>query len=140
MGFLLRYKLIAVSKKGRTKVLLRRLNSKMGNPAKPIQSSPSLFLLNKGLEWKEKSRRADKITDKLGEKIDEKIKEAVIALSILGLPTSASCEGHADWGISAPWIEIDELSDEFSRTARELLDEFYASKRLMIISVCKLKN
>src|SRR3989344_656565 len=101
-----------------------------GNPAKPIQSSPSLFLLNKGLEWKEKSRRADKITDKLGEKIDEKIKEAVIALSILGLPTSASCEGHADWGISAPWLEIDELSDEFSRTARELLDEFYASRKV----------
>jgi len=44
--------------------------------------------------------------DCLGHPIDPGIKETVIALNVLGLPTIASCEGHTDHGISAPWVEI----------------------------------
>ena len=36
MDLLLRYKLIATNRKGKTKVLFKRLNSKIGKPAKPI--------------------------------------------------------------------------------------------------------
>jgi hypothetical protein len=38
--------------------------------------------------------------------IDSKIKETVIALMALGIPASASCEGHLDHGYGASWIEI----------------------------------
>jgi uncharacterized membrane protein len=39
--------------------------------------------------------------------IEEGIMETVIALNLLGLNTSQSCEGHVDEeGIPAPWVEI----------------------------------
>jgi len=52
------------------------------------------------------SKKVDKITDALGMPIDEGIKEAVIMFNAVGLYTSASCEGHLDHGIPAPWIHI----------------------------------
>jgi hypothetical protein len=56
--------------------------------------------------WENKQKEVEYRTDVLGHKIDEQIKETVVALNIIGLPTSASCEGHIDHGISAPWIEV----------------------------------
>lgn len=56
--------------------------------------------------WGEMSKEIDNTGDKLGMPIDENVKEAVIALNLLGIPTTASCEGHIDHGRSAPWVEI----------------------------------
>ena len=60
-----------------------------------------------------KQRRWDAIhaqmtetVDGLGKEIDEGILNTVIALNALGFSTTQSCEGHLDWGIAAPWIDI----------------------------------
>jgi hypothetical protein len=57
-------------------------------------------------ELKRIRKEIEQITDGLGMPIDEGIKEAVAIFNAVGLYTSASCEGHIDRGISAPWIEI----------------------------------
>lgn len=49
----------------------------------------------------------ESITDGLSLPIDDLIKPIVIALRLWGLPTSGSCQGHANWGLSYPWIDID---------------------------------
>lgn len=52
-------------------------------------------------------QQVDLITDGLGLPIDDLIKPAVVALRLWGFPTSASCQGHTDWGLPYPWIDID---------------------------------
>jgi hypothetical protein len=56
--------------------------------------------------WKAKAAEIEKRTDALDSPIDRRIKDPVIALNLLGIPTAASCEGHAMHGSAAPWIEI----------------------------------
>lgn len=47
------------------------------------------------------------IADRLGNKIEPKILPLVIALNALGIPTMASCQGHAEKNtVSFPWIGI----------------------------------
>lgn len=44
--------------------------------------------------------------DRLGRKIDKNIFETIVYLNLLDIPTSASCEGHLDHGVAAPWIDF----------------------------------
>lgn len=44
--------------------------------------------------------------DATGYDIDEGIKETIIIFNALDMPTSQSCEGHIEGGVSAPWVEI----------------------------------
>ena len=65
-------------------------------------------LHNEKIAWLNKLRKkVDKITDALVMPVDEGIKEAVIMFNAVGLYTSASCDGHLDHGILAPWIDIE---------------------------------
>ncbi len=49
----------------------------------------------------------DRITDALGMPVDRRIREVVIALNVLGIHTTASCEGHTDpERPGAPYVEI----------------------------------
>jgi hypothetical protein len=57
--------------------------------------------------WEEEKKEVDRIVDGIGERVDEGIKEAIIALSLLGINTAASCEGHLDHGTGAPFIDIE---------------------------------
>src|SRR6266571_1101863 len=57
-------------------------------------------------EWQDLTDKVSRITDKLGKPVDPGILETVAALNALGIPTTASCEGHVDWGTEAPWIDI----------------------------------
>jgi len=74
----------------------------------------SKTMLKEEIWRQEKENRLQKIraeveknVDAEGTPIDFKIKETVIALMVLGMPTSTSCEGHVFEGdYSAPWIEI----------------------------------
>lgn len=59
-----------------------------------------------GDRWNTAAARIEKTIDKLGLHIDAGIKEAVIALSVCDIETTASCEGHLEHGIAAPWIDI----------------------------------
>jgi hypothetical protein len=56
--------------------------------------------------WENKIKEVENSSDYLGHEIDERIKEIIAAFNLVELPTSASCEGHIDHGISAPWVEI----------------------------------
>jgi hypothetical protein len=74
---------------------------KKGNYSQKISlHSKKIALLNRII------KKVDKITAALGMPMDEGIKEAVIMFNAVGLYTSASCEGHLDHGIPAPWIHI----------------------------------
>ena len=57
-------------------------------------------------EWGKAVRRVGNFGDKLGRRIDSKIRSSVIALQAFGFQTTASCQGHLNWGESYPWIEI----------------------------------
>lgn len=56
--------------------------------------------------WDAKRQEIEGITDKLGRGLDEGIKETVVAFTMNGLNTTASCEGHLDHGDPTPWIDI----------------------------------
>ena len=62
--------------------------------------------------WEKKMAEVNEIVDSLGKKIDENIKETVVAFSVHGFTTTASCEGHIaekeeeQHGLSYPWVEI----------------------------------
>lgn len=57
-------------------------------------------------QWSQVAQQLASVTDSLGMPIDEGIRETVIALNALGIHTIASCEGHLDRGIAAPWVDI----------------------------------
>jgi hypothetical protein len=61
----------------------------------------------------EKLQRWEKVQDSfqnavdcLGKELDAGILETVVALNALGFSTTQSCEGHLNWGIAAPWVDI----------------------------------
>lgn len=58
-------------------------------------------------EWLEGQRKIELLVDKLGRGIDEGIKETLAGLSLFGINTTASCEGHKDHGTFAPYIDIE---------------------------------
>ncbi len=53
------------------------------------------------------TERVDQLCDGLGKPIDSGIKETVAAFNVLGFSTVASCEGHLNWGIAAPWVQLE---------------------------------
>jgi|SRR3989344_2224190 len=61
---------------------------------------------SKETEWQCKLGEFGEVGDALGEGIDERIKETVAAFNLVGLNTYASCEGHLEWGIGAPWVDV----------------------------------
>src|SRR5689334_14553390 len=68
------------------------------------------MIAQKQQEWEQIAARFYTATDKIGMRIDSGILETVIALNVLGIETSASCEGHLDHGVGAPWIDIEVIS------------------------------
>lgn len=57
-------------------------------------------------KWQELSQWAETVTDAVGCSIDEGIRETVIAMNAIGIHTLASCEGHLERSIAAPWVDI----------------------------------
>jgi hypothetical protein len=78
------------------------------------------MITHKQREWEQTAARFYTATDKIGMNIDSGILETVIALNALGIETSASCEGHLDHGIAAPWIDIEakSASEDVRRVAQ----------------------
>lgn len=98
-------------------------------------------------QWDETAEKFRKVTDKLGKPIDAGIFDTVMALNVLGVPTTMSCEGHLDHGLPYPWVDIGWPSPEFPVEIRlpgkvlsnkppspdmgkmqSLLDEFYCDR------------
>lgn len=112
--------------------------------------------------WKRVEQGLDDVGDKLGYRIDEGIRETVTALSVMGLPPSASCEGHLDWGCPHPWVDIEEPNEpkkykngknktdeykkweeknkELRQLAESLLEEFYNGRNISDDMKIGIKN
>jgi len=52
----------------------------------------------------------DNITDRLGKTIDPWIKPLVVLFNHNKVVTTASCEGHENWGEPFPWIDFEYTS------------------------------
>jgi hypothetical protein len=87
--------------------------------------------------WDESVEKFRKVTDRLGCPIDAGIFDTVVALNILGVHTTMSCEGHLDHGLAYPWI--DTPIDNYHKLS-DLLTAFYSERitafdrRIIIIS------
>jgi hypothetical protein len=60
--------------------------------------------------------------DGLGRRIDIGIMGVVLYLNLHGVSTTASCEGHLDWGQPFPWVWIDAGSSVALRRMVEAFD------------------
>lgn len=74
--------------------------------------------------WEETAKHFSKVVDKLGKPIDTGIFDTVVALNMLGVPTRASCEGHLEWGLPYPWIDV-EAEDAIKHRLHHYLIQFY---------------
>lgn len=61
---------------------------------------------------REIQQKVDLMRDKLDYPIDDLIKLAVVALRLLEFPTCGSCQGHINWGLPYPWIDVDAWWDD----------------------------
>jgi len=74
-------------------------------------------------QWQETLRALDTIVDRLGMPIDERIKETVAALKCMGFETEASCEGHLERGVKAPWVDFSPFSEDRKKVLREQIQQ-----------------
>ena len=56
--------------------------------------------------WDEAEVMLSQVQDNMGQRIDGGILAPVVGLNLLGYHTTASCEGHLNWGCPYPWIEF----------------------------------
>jgi hypothetical protein len=77
----------------------------MHDTIRSLLSGDNSFL-EPGARWDAAAAFVEGIRDALGKPVDAGIKSLVTALNASGFPTTASCEGHLDWGIPAPWVDV----------------------------------
>jgi hypothetical protein len=70
---------------------------------------------SKGALWRKEEEEVGRTVDKRGRHVDAGIREAVAALHVFGLETDSSCEGHADRGTRAPYIDVGRVPEELAR-------------------------
>ncbi|MGH2507769.1 MAG: hypothetical protein ACRDHZ_10270 [Ktedonobacteraceae bacterium] len=75
--------------------------------------------------WEETAEQFRKMTDTLGKRIDDGIFEMVVALNVLGITTRQSCQGHLEWGLPYPWVDINPEVESKYRLHHYLI-RFYA--------------
>ena len=122
----------------------------MSNVVQPRHFSAAIELAPQA-RWAAAAQYVEGVRDALGKPVDAGIKSLVLALNASGFPTTASCEGHLDWGIPAPWVdlgpwptpesvahrrELRALDEEIESIARDapntaVLDELYEKRRLL---------
>jgi hypothetical protein len=56
--------------------------------------------------WQETAHDIAHITDPVGNPMDPGIIDMVVALNLLGVTTTGSCEGHLNHGLPAPWVDF----------------------------------
>ena len=69
--------------------------------------SESMHEQEKLAQWEEARAKVEQMKDRLGKSVDGGIKETVVGLNVSGINTTASCEGHVDWGEAAPWVDVE---------------------------------
>jgi len=83
-------------------------NSEMGGNSQHCyeKESSALDTIEKEEKLKNIGKQIDKTNDGLGLEIDIGIKKTIVILNAIGISTTGSCEGHLDWGLPWPWIDI----------------------------------
>lgn len=76
--------------------------------------------------WYETYEQVMQLKDKLGKGIDAGIVDTVVILNVLNITTTQSCEGHLEWGRSAPWVDIEDIQAD--KEADHVLDLFNAAR------------
>lgn len=71
-------------------------------------------------------------TDAVGCGIDDGIRDLIIALNAVGVQTLASCEGHLEHGLAAPWVDVG------TPAARPLAKEAY--RKLQSVEQARAHN
>ncbi len=66
------------------------------------------------------------IKDKLECPVDEGIRHTVAAFLYAGFKTDGSCEGHLDWGLPYPWIDLNTNKKDRARID-SILQEYTAN-------------
>jgi hypothetical protein len=56
--------------------------------------------------WQAELEQTRQLTDALGMPVDPGIEHVVTVLRLMGFQTSMSCEGHLNWGLVSPWVDI----------------------------------
>lgn len=65
---------------------------------------------HKEQQWADAVQEFTRTVDGIGRHLDKGIFETVVVLNLLGITTKASCEGHLDHGVAAPWVDIAALN------------------------------
>ncbi|GCE14804.1 hypothetical protein [Tengunoibacter tsumagoiensis] len=88
--------------------------------------------------WNKQASQLASVTDLTGKSIDPGILETVIALNLLGVETTSSCEGHLDHGTPAPWVDFhavgtEEIRHQANIANKQLQDaeEQHASREIL---------
>ena len=63
--------------------------------------------------------------------IDSGIFDLIVTLNALGFPTSASCEGHLDRGVAAPWVDIQPKMTSEIQTKKEEMQSLWREIKKM---------
>lgn len=78
-----------------------------------------LLMQDKQKQWDTITATFQLVRDKLGKPIDHGIMETVVALNAFHIHTTASCEGHLQSGIAAPWVDISLKETDATKAIRE---------------------
>ena len=76
-------------------------------------------------KWQASTQKFLNTSDNLGKDIDPKILDTVIALNLLGVSTSQSCEGHLDRALAGPWIILGTPTDLEVETVKTQMNTVY---------------
>jgi len=76
-------------------------------------------------KWQATTQKFLNTSDDLGKDIDPKILDTVIALNLLGVSTSQSCEGHLDRALAGPWIILGTPTDLEVETVKTQMNTVY---------------
>jgi hypothetical protein len=72
------------------------------------------------MTYEEAAQKVAGLTDGLGKGIDKGIEETIIVLLRHGFTTRQSCEGHLDWGLAVPWVDLEAPpSEEYSKLSKQ---------------------
>jgi hypothetical protein len=86
-----------------------------------------MLAIDKNQVWQEVEKRMSKTVDRLKKRIDKSIMTTVVAINAHDIYTSASCEGHLDWGVPYPWVDIEH--PEAEPIIRKILNLLHEGKR-----------
>ncbi len=110
------------------------------------EQTPEEKLKEKEDYWKAVDQGMDDVGDALGKEIDPGIRKTVVALNVIGLPPSMSCEGHLNLGCPHPWVDIATPNEpeRYKHGTRQETDEYKewraANKELRDLAVQLLEE